>query len=118
MPGEGYAYLGRADRQVKIRGYRVELQEIENAVRMVTNCDLAAVIPWPLDESGAALGCAAFIVGGSAANSVERLRDLLPDYMVPSSIEEIKEMPLNANGKIDHRALSEAMLSDDRDRAA
>ena len=116
---EGYAYLGRADRQVKIRGYRVELQEIENAVRKATACDLVAVIPWPLEESGAALGCVAFIVGGSTGDALERLRELLPDYMVPSSIEQITEMPLNANGKIDHRALSQAMLpGHDRDRAA
>ena len=119
VPGEGYAYLGRADRQVKIRGYRVELQEIENAVRKVTGCDLAAVIPWPLEESGAALGCVAFIVGGSAVEAMDRLGELLPDYMVPSGIEQLKEMPLNANGKIDHRALAQAMLpGHDRDRAA
>lgn len=117
--GEGYAYLGRADRQVKLRGYRVELQEIENAVRKVTGCDLAAVIPWPLDESGAALGCVAFIVGGSIGQAADRLGELLPDYMVPSGIQQLKEMPLNPNGKIDHRALAQTMLpGDDRDRAA
>jgi non-ribosomal peptide synthetase component F len=117
--GEGYAYLGRADRQVKIRGYRVELQEIENAVRKTTGSDLAAVIPWPLDESGAALGCVAFVVGGSTTEALDRLRALLPDYMVPSAIEQLKEMPVNSNGKIDHRALAQAMLPNhDRDRAA
>jgi acyl-CoA synthetase (AMP-forming)/AMP-acid ligase II len=119
VQGQGYAYLGRADRQVKIRGYRVELQEIENAVRKATGCDLAAVVPSPLDESGAALGCVAFIVGGSTAEALQRLRELLPDYMVPSSIEQLKEMPLNSNGKIDHRALSQTRLpGHDRDRAA
>jgi amino acid adenylation domain-containing protein len=120
VPGEGYAYLGRADRQVKIRGYRVELQEIENAVRKATHCDLAAVVAWPLDESGAALGCVAFTVGGSVSGEIlESLRTVLPDYMVPSSIEQLEQMPLNANGKIDHRALSQSLLDGhDRDRAA
>src|SRR5579884_2311147 len=108
VANEGYSYLGRADRQVKIRGFRVELQEIENAVRKAAGCDLAAVVPWPLDESGAALGCVAFTVGGSITSDVlDQLREVLPDYMVPSRLERIDEMPLNANGKIDHRALSE-----------
>jgi amino acid adenylation domain-containing protein len=112
VAGEGYVYLGRADRQVKIRGYRVELQEIENAVRKVTGCDLAAVIPWPLGEGGAALGCRAFVVGGSVdAETVGRLCELLPDYMIPSSVDTILEMPLNSNGKIDHRELSRMICS-------
>ena len=119
VAGEGYSYLGRADRQVKIRGYRVELQEIENAVRKATSCDLAAVLPWPLEDSGAALGCVAYVVGGSvSASALEQVRAQLPDYMVPSSIEQIAEMPLNANGKIDHRALVEAMLGGASEKAA
>jgi amino acid adenylation domain-containing protein len=110
--GEGYAYLGRADRQVKIRGYRVELQEIENAVRKATGCHLAAVIPWPLGEGGAALGCKAYVVGGSVPDTVySRLSELLPDYMMPSTVEAIATMPLNANGKIDHRALAQKLSS-------
>ncbi|WP_426266377.1 amino acid adenylation domain-containing protein [Sphingomonas sp. LHG3443-2] len=112
VEGEGYVYLGRADRQVKIRGYRVELQEIENAVRKATGCDLAAVIPWPLGEGGAALGCKAYVVGGPVPDTVQsRLSELLPDYMMPSTVEAISEMPLNANGKIDHRALAQALLA-------
>jgi D-alanine--poly(phosphoribitol) ligase subunit 1 len=115
VPGEGFAYLGRVDRQVKIRGYRMELQEVEAAVRQVTGCDLAAVVPWPIDESGAALGCIAFVVGVEvAATALEQCRELLPDYAVPSRILTIDEIPLNANGKRDYRALSQraASLSD------
>ena len=112
VPGEGYAFLGRADRQVKIRGYRVELQEIENAVCKATGSDLAAVVLWPLDKSGAAMGNVAFVVGGVIdQNALARVSAMLPDYMVPSKIEQLTEMPLNANGKIDHRALSEAVVA-------
>ena len=111
VAGEGYAFLGRADRQVKIRGYRVELQEIENAVCKATGSDLAAVVLWPLDKSGAAMGNIAFVVGGAIdQNALARVSAMLPDYMVPSRIEQLAEMPLNANGKIDHRALSEAVV--------
>lgn len=105
VPGQGFAYLGRADRQVKIRGYRIELQEVEIAVRKGTGCDLAAVLPWPIDESGSALGCMAFVVGSANAGALERCRELLPEYAVPSRIVELDDMPLNANGKVDYQAL-------------
>lgn len=109
---EGFSYLGRADRQVKIRGYRMELQEIEAAVRKATGRDLAAVLPWPIVESGSALGCIAFVVGSDVApTALEECRKLLPEYAVPSCILPIHEMPLNTNGKFDYRALSDHAAS-------
>jgi amino acid adenylation domain-containing protein len=108
VPGEGFSYLGRADRQVKIRGYRMELQEVEAAVRKATGCDVAAVLPWPIAESGSVLGCIAFVVGPEVpATALEQCRELLPEYAVPSSILTVNEMPLSANGKVDYRALAD-----------
>jgi len=112
VDGEGFSYLGRADRQTKIRGYRIELQEVEAAVRKATGYDLAAVLPWPVVESGSALGCIAFVVGPDiAATALDRCRELLPEYAVPSRILAIAEMPLNANGKSDYRALGDLVAS-------
>ena len=109
---EGFSYAGRVDRQVKIRGYRMELQEVEAAVRKVTGRDLAAVLPWPMVETGSALGCIAFVVGPEvAATAVEQCRGLLPEYAVPSCILAIDEIPLNANGKFDYRALGDYAAS-------
>jgi acyl-CoA synthetase (AMP-forming)/AMP-acid ligase II len=108
VAGEGFSYLGRADRQVKIRGYRMELQEVEAAVRKATGYDLAAVLPWPIAESGSVLGCIAFVVGPEVPPAaLEECRKLLPEYAVPSCILNIDEMPLNANGKFDYQALAE-----------
>ncbi|PTB46695.1 hypothetical protein M441DRAFT_126905 [Trichoderma asperellum CBS 433.97] len=36
----------------------------------------------------------------------EKLRSLLPSYMIPSRIVVIDEMPLNANGKVDRKELT------------
>jgi acyl-CoA synthetase (AMP-forming)/AMP-acid ligase II len=72
----------------------------------------AAVIGWPM-EDGRALGLVGFVCGSVSSDEElrESARRLLPDYMVPSRILVLEEMPLNANGKIDRRALA-AMLEE------
>jgi D-alanine--poly(phosphoribitol) ligase subunit 1 len=104
----GLIFLGRIDRQVKIRGHRVELMEVENAIRAAAGTDLAAAIPWPVDEFGFALGLVGLVSGSekSAAEIIERCRDTLPKYMVPSHIHSIADWPLNANRKTDYKSLA------------
>ena len=45
--------------------------------------------------------------GEPPAGLRERLREVLPDYMVPAAFVVLPAMPLTASGKIDHRALPE-----------
>ena len=103
----GVIFGGRADRQVKIRGYRVELQEIEGALRKASGSEQVAVLAWPLTAEGIAEGCVGFVVGAQRdVPSIRRLcRDALPVYMVPSDVFAVDELPLNANGKTDYKAL-------------
>jgi acyl carrier protein len=42
-----------------------------------------------------------------------RVREKLPEYMVPVTVMKIREAPLTPNGKIDHRALPEPPKLDD-----
>jgi acyl-CoA synthetase (AMP-forming)/AMP-acid ligase II len=67
----------------------------------------AVAVAWPIVD-GSAEGIVAWVTGPVA--DPERVRaeasTRLPDYMVPKAIHAIETMPLNANGKIDRKALA------------
>lgn len=109
--GEPLVYLGRIDNQIKIQGYRVELGEIEAVLRQEAGVEVAVAIGWPVTASGAD-GIVGFLGTDTADTQAVRQRVIgrLPPYMHPSEIRLIREWPLNANGKIDRKAL-QAMLS-------
>jgi len=108
-----YAYLGRDDQQIKLGGYRIELGEIEAVLRRSPGVTEAVAAPWPLDR-GVAQGLVAFLTGTglSAEAVIEEARKLLPRYMIPGQVFIVDQMPLNANGKIDRKALLEPLVLD------
>ena len=116
-------FLGRIDQQVKIRGFRVELGEIESCLGrhpLVGQCKVLVH-----GESAAEKSLAAYVtplngVRPVPAELVGYLRSKLPEYLVPSDIAVLDSLPLNANGKIDTRALSAtgtSRVEEDRTRA-
>lgn len=104
----GIVFQGRLDTQVKIRGNRVELEEVEHVVQACSHGALCAVVPWPLDEVGRAIGLTAFVTNTSidAAQILQSCRQQLPVYAVPEKIVIVDTLPLNVNGKIDRKALA------------
>jgi len=108
--GGPLVYLGRVDNQIKIQGYRVELGEIEAVLRDVSEADVAIAIGWPRTASGAD-GVVAFVGAPDAEADalLERARARLPGYMQPSAVYLVDEFPLNANGKVDRKALAAAL---------
>jgi amino acid adenylation domain-containing protein len=99
-------YLGRVDHQIKILGHRVELGEVEAILREEAGVDAIVAIGWPKTESGAN-GIVAFVgdLETDTAAVLEAARTRLPAYMVPRRIHRLAELPLNANGKFDRKAL-------------
>jgi amino acid adenylation domain-containing protein len=107
-------FLGRADSQIKSRGYRIELGEIEaaaNATGWLRECAVVAVTSAGFE--GHAI-CCAFVPIPEQSVTTARLRDklkaLLPAYMLPTHWRVFDSLPKNGNGKIDRPALREAFL--------
>ncbi|MCM0679151.1 condensation domain-containing protein, partial [Micromonospora phytophila] len=95
-------FLGRVDDQVKVRGYRIELGEIRSALRELPGVRDAAVVA---DGEPGKVRLIAYVVGEVPADLGDRLAARLPEYMVPSVLVPMEHIPLNANGKLDRRAL-------------
>jgi amino acid adenylation domain-containing protein len=102
-------FLGRADHQVKLRGFRIELGEIEATLRRHPEVAEALVVAKGEAENGG-LRLIAYVVGrGGTPPPVEELRGFLrtklPAHMVPWAFVPLAAFPLNANGKIERKAL-------------
>ncbi|SJN56297.1 Linear gramicidin synthase subunit D [Vibrio ruber DSM 16370] len=109
------AFIGRCDDQVKIRGYRIELGEVENALSLQYGVAQAVVVAQPFAGTHRLIGFCVLTPEHTGQLNSEylsaALAQVLPDYMVPSVIEIIDEMPVNASGKIDRKALAATPLS-------
>jgi amino acid adenylation domain-containing protein len=115
---DSLVYIGRFDRQVKIRGHRVELDEVETAVVGLLGHGRAVVQAVEHDALG--LHIAAFVVLGPGRDVLElrqELAGLLPPFMVPTRICQVKEIPMTSSGKIDRNALTGPHGKKDRDGA-
>ncbi|HEU5381840.1 MAG TPA: amino acid adenylation domain-containing protein, partial [Ktedonobacteraceae bacterium] len=106
LPDGNLEFLGRTDHQVKIRGFRIEPGEIE-AVLSQHPAVQAAVVLAREDVPGDRLLVAYIVAPEEIAESEWRvyLSKHVPEYMLPSVFLRLDALPLNANGKVDRRAL-------------
>lgn len=110
---EPLKYLGRIDNQMKVNGFRVEPGEIEAALRRESGAPFAVAVGWPLTPSGAG-GVVAFLEATKVdvETLAAKMRTQLPPYMVPRDYRVLPQLPRNANGKVDRKALI-AILEED-----
>lgn len=103
---EPFEYLGRLDHQIKLHGHRIELGEIEVALKEASGAAQALVVPWPVNGKTVA-GLAAFLECDAIDEKsvLHRLRQRLPDYMIPKAIHAVPSFPLTSNLKVDRKQL-------------
>ncbi|HEV2735072.1 MAG TPA: amino acid adenylation domain-containing protein, partial [Longimicrobiaceae bacterium] len=111
-------FLGRTDFQVKIRGFRIEPGEVE-AVLAETPGVREATVTVVRDAAGEKRLAGWVVAAGGAEIAPSgiraRLRDRLPEYMVPSTLTVLDALPRSPNGKVDRRALPAPDAAGDAD---
>src|SRR5581483_11014656 len=114
-------FRGRGDSQVKLRGFRIELGEIESALREHEAIAESAVVV--VDSPTGQPELAAYVVPEAGrfappASDVQAFaRAKLPQYMVPATVTEIRELPLLPSGKLDRNALPSPERAESHDIA-
>ncbi len=97
--GENFRCLGRIDNQVKVNGHRIELEEIEYYVNMsdeVAECQVAV----HNSQIIAFYHCKKDLDSDSLK---DKLKEALPQYMVPSIYVRTEGFVHNSNGKLDRK---------------
>lgn len=100
---------GRKDRQVKYMGYRMELDDIESNINRIDGVENSAVVAKFNSDSVVKKITAYVTVNDSDIDEAyikNRLREKIPQYMIPKTIKIVEELPVNQNGKTDRKALS------------
>lgn len=100
-------YLGRLDKQIKLRGFRIEPAEIE---RVLCTDPVVKTAALHVIRRSQGKRLVAYVVANSDQQPDEgalllRLRQQLPQYMLPSEVVFLSEFPLTSNGKLDRSRL-------------
>ncbi|NLD19233.1 MAG: D-alanine--poly(phosphoribitol) ligase subunit DltA [Clostridiales bacterium] len=105
-------HCGRIDLQVKVHGYRIEMGDIEANLMSIGGIESAAVVP--KTEENRIRYLAAFLVSPGAVGDHQdrrmvriKLKEKLPEYMIPKKIVFIDKLPMTENGKTDRKKLEE-----------
>ncbi|MBO4433709.1 MAG: AMP-binding protein, partial [Clostridia bacterium] len=96
-------FNGRKDFQIKYQGHRIELEEIEKAMTECEGVVRSCAIFEPIKEK-----LYGFYIGDITKQELrQKLREVLPEYMIPTPLIKKDEFPITKNGKIDRKKLME-----------
>lgn len=105
-PDGQLVFMGRVDDQVKVDGHRVELGEVNAAVGAHPRVAASAVTAV---RTGSGTRLSAYVVPTGDGLSADDLRSwlsaLVPDYLVPSWVTMLEQLPVAPSGKVDRAAL-------------
>ncbi|MDR1496774.1 MAG: AMP-binding protein [Clostridiales Family XIII bacterium] len=103
LPDGNLAFRGRKDSQIKLMGHRIELAEIEAAANRVPGVGQAICVYEPERK------LLALFYTGAAENRdmAKRLREILPDFMIPRRFCKLDAIPRLPGGKPDAQRLRE-----------
>ncbi|WP_281819882.1 non-ribosomal peptide synthetase, partial [Vallitalea longa] len=94
------------DTQVKIQGHRIELGEIEARIKENSMVKDVAVVDNKNKYDKKYLCAYVVAKEGYEARKIKKyIAETLPKYMIPSYFEEIDEIPLTSNGKVNKKKL-------------
>ncbi|KAK5624973.1 hypothetical protein RRF57_000689 [Xylaria bambusicola] len=126
-------YVSRSDTQIKLRGQRIELGEVEYHLRQCFPEVKDAVAEVITKKTGTkATALTAFILltprifkisdrqfWTLSAEAIEKLKLVLPRYMVPSVFVPVDQLPYSKSGKLDRKLLRDlaAELPDEHARS-
>jgi D-alanine--poly(phosphoribitol) ligase subunit 1 len=106
-----YFCKGRMDSQVKLSGHRVELMDIEAHIAKQDNVDQVVCF---VDEGEGRSALVAAIKPEGAVDFKRiqnTLQKELPPYMIPRKHMLLQDFPVNNNGKVDRKKISEKYSS-------
>ena len=105
LPDGNLVYVNRKDWMVKVNGQRVETGEIEVRMAALPGVENAVVKAF-VDENGQNYLCGYYVAGTDMTEQIlSALKETLPDYMLPRFFKRLDQLPKNANGKLDRKAL-------------
>lgn len=100
--------FGRKDEQIKYMGYRIELGDIENNLLKIDEVREAVVVADYKENTNLVKNIKAFITVScdiSIGDIKNKLKKVLPEYMIPKKISIMDKIPINQNGKYDRKKL-------------
>lgn len=107
LPNGDIEFCGRKDDQVKVRGYRIELDEIKNILLKIDNI-VDSIVVVVKDDFGKEFICAYVICSQcdlTPRKIKDKLKDLMPNYLLPNFIITVEKFYLNTSGKVNKAAL-------------
>lgn len=105
-------FIGRKDFMIKVRGYRVDVSEVERAIRLVHGMKTAVVIAKKDGSTHRLIACVHSDIRLERSAIFNKLKQHLPQYMIPSEIVFLEKIPLTPNGKIDRKAIASVVLTE------